>query len=111
MTLGAVVESASASAMPTPRVVAADWETDTLIARAAEAMTIVEWARLGVASAADVFTGARDPLKRRRDAAGDQAEPVKTWADRRRDVRTSRASRSFAEARSPALERVLVDDR
>ena len=107
--VAAATAATASAASTTAQVVAADWETDDLIMRAAAAMSVGEWVRLGAASAVDALTGARDPLKRRRTAAGN--EPVTAWADRRRDIETSRASRAFAEARSPALERVLVDDR
>ena len=36
---------------------------------------------------------------------------MRAWVDRRRNVATARASRSFATRRSPALEGVLVAER
>ena len=131
----AVVEAAveAAAEATAPLVVAADWELDELIEKVAAGMTAIDWARLAFASAADLATGARDPLKRRGvgkrrrggegggggsgepgekgDEDEDEWESMDAWADRRRNVATSRASRAFAEARCPALERVLVGKR
>eukprot|EP00578_Thalassiosira_sp_NH16_P010911 CAMPEP_0181124506 /NCGR_PEP_ID=MMETSP1071-20121207/26519_1 /TAXON_ID=35127 /ORGANISM="Thalassiosira sp., Strain NH16" /LENGTH=343 /DNA_ID=CAMNT_0023209819 /DNA_START=144 /DNA_END=1175 /DNA_ORIENTATION=- len=88
-------------------VVPADMEIDELIGSIARSMTApADWISLGKNVVMESL-GAReaDPIRRRRD------ESLLGWAERRRDVATSRASRAHGEAMAPCISRVLVDER
>lgn len=87
------------------RVIAADYEIDELIG-AASAMSPQVWFSLWVGVLADQL-GLRpaDPIRRKK------GESVVSWASRRRDIETARASRRHGEESCFEFAQILVNDR
>eukprot|EP00978_Attheya_sp_CCMP212_P023420 scaffold71683_cov61-Attheya_sp.AAC.2 len=89
------------------RVVPADLEVDELIQEVAQACSSpVSWLQLAYQVAAQTMGLVPvDPIRRL------PGETIVDWAERRRDIRTARASRHHGEMTAPEMSRVLVNDR
>ncbi len=91
-------------------IIPADLEFEDLIQNVARSMNeknpLLQWTTLGITILSESI-GLRqgDPVRRRR------GESMVEWEDRRRDIKTARASRSYGEISTPALSRVLVEER
>jgi len=87
-------------------VIPADLEFDELISAVTQSVSPLGWVELGMNVLGET-AGIRpvDPIKRLRD------ESIVEWADRRRDVYISRASKVHGDRTAPGLSRALVDDR
>eukprot|EP00550_Attheya_septentrionalis_P009009 CAMPEP_0198280248 /NCGR_PEP_ID=MMETSP1449-20131203/359_1 /TAXON_ID=420275 /ORGANISM="Attheya septentrionalis, Strain CCMP2084" /LENGTH=314 /DNA_ID=CAMNT_0043975547 /DNA_START=176 /DNA_END=1120 /DNA_ORIENTATION=- len=89
------------------RVVPADLEVDELIQEVAQACSSpFSWLQLAYQVAVQTMCLVpMDPIRRLPD------ETIVDWAERRRDIRTARASRHHGEMTAPEMSRVLVNDR
>jgi len=87
-------------------VIPADFEFEELITAVTQNVSPLGWIKLGINVLSETV-GLRpiDPIKRRRN------ETMVQWAERRRDVLISRASKVHGEKMAPDLSRALVDDR
>ena len=96
----AVCEDVGANVIP------ADLEFEDLIQTVAKSMTPLKWMSLGIAVLSESI-GLResDPIRRGKH------ESIVAWENRRRDVKTARASRAHGEYATPELSNVLVQYR
>ena len=87
-------------------IIPADLEFEDLISLVGKSMTPLNWFHLGMTILSE-STGIRpsDPIRRGKD------ESMVNWENRRRDVKTARASRAHGEYATPELSNVLVQYR
>jgi len=87
-------------------VIPADLEFEELISAVTRSVSPLGWVKLGINVLGET-AGIRpvDPIKRLRE------ETMVQWAERRRNISISRASKVHGDKTAPGLSRALVDDR
>lgn len=88
-------------------IIPADLEFEDLVAAVSRSLTPIDWCKMGLNLFLSETVGIlpADPIRRAK------GEDMVQWANRRRDIATSRASKLHGEETAPEMSKVLVDER